>query len=370
MPRTCGGPDESDPAPLSRHQALAVARATARELGGLRAVRREVARWRRRAEAIPDPMLRDEALTSLRTKRSLVEGAARFWNIPSRADPALLRVLVAFEVMADFLDLRSEATIDQHQGTVSAAIEAFVDAVDIERPLSDYYRDRPGRDDGGYLRTLVSTCRAGCAVLPHYAEARPLLAHHAYLARSLDLQHAPDPVRRDRTLVRFATDEIGCSPGASWFEQTAGTSSALIVIVLLTVAADENATVDDLHAAATAYVRTASLGMLLDSYADQLDDALTGQFSLIAYYPDQQAAVARIGVLIDQALREVRALRHGERHVLLVSMMVALFLSHDGARDERLLAGTRALVRSGGSLTRLLVPILRVWRIGYRQRSG
>lgn len=370
MRSPCGGSGEPDPTPLTKHQALAVAQATARELRVLRAVRREVARWQRLAETIPDPMLRAEALTSLRTKRSLVEGAARFSNILSRPDPALLRALVAFEVMADFLDLRSEATIDQHQGTVSAAIEAFVDAVDVERPLSDYYRDRPGHDDGGYLRALVSACRASCAALPRYAEARPLLAHHAYLARSLDLQHDPDPVRRDRTLERFATDEIGGSPDESWFEQTAGTSSALIVIVLLTVAADEDATVGDLHAAAAAYAKTASLGMLLDSYADQLDDALTGQFSLVAYYPDQQATVARIGVLIDQALREVRGLRHGERHALLVSMMIALFLSHDGARDERLLAGTRELVRSGGSLTRLFVPVLRAWRIGYRQRAG
>jgi hypothetical protein len=33
-------------------------------------------------------------------------------------------------------------------------------------------------------------------------------------------------------------------------------------------------------------------------------------------------------------------------------------------------AGTARLARAGGTLTRLLVPVLRLWRIAYAQRSS
>jgi hypothetical protein len=49
--------------------------------------------------------------------------------------------------------------------------------------------------------------------------------------------------------------------------------------------------------------------------------------------------------------------------------MGALCASKDSARARRMRPQTREIVRAGGSLTRLLVPILRAWRIVYSQRD-
>jgi hypothetical protein len=49
--------------------------------------------------------------------------------------------------------------------------------------------------------------------------------------------------------------------------------------------------------------------------------------------------------------------------------MVALYLSKDSAQASHRRAQTRSLVRAGGSLTRLLLPILRAWRTMYGLRS-
>ena len=50
--------------------------------------------------------------------------------------------------------------------------------------------------------------------------------------------------------------------------------------------------------------------------------------------------------------------------------MVAMYLSKDSARDPALHATTDSFVRAAGSLTRLLLPILRLWRITNGQRAN
>ncbi len=53
---------------------------------------------------------------------------------------------------------------------------------------------------------------------------------------------------------------------------------------------------------------------------------------------------------------------------MIVACMVAMYLSKDSAHTEVMRTTTRGLVRAGGSLTRLLLPILRLWRIAYAQQ--
>jgi hypothetical protein len=49
--------------------------------------------------------------------------------------------------------------------------------------------------------------------------------------------------------------------------------------------------------------------------------------------------------------------------------MIALYLSKDSARVSAMRDDTGAMAASGGSLTRLLLPILRLWRTAYAVRS-
>ncbi len=102
-----------DRMPLFSRQAWALGVATTRELlWGLSAVSREVKHWRTLASSIPDITLRHAALGALARKRGNIDGAALFWILPRRRSPQLLRLLVAYEVMADFLDTVSEDGAD------------------------------------------------------------------------------------------------------------------------------------------------------------------------------------------------------------------------------------------------------------------
>jgi tetraprenyl-beta-curcumene synthase len=328
-----------------------------RELGwGLRLVRRELAGWRARAARIEDPVLREHAVGSLMRKRTLVDGAAFYWTLPDRRDPELLRLLVAFQVLADLLDELSE------RGEGDDLMRAFSEAVDLDATPGEY-------DE--YMMTLIEACRAGCAALPRYPVIQPLLTAHARQAGALALHHIADPDARADALRHFAATEFGAPGEATWFEQTAGGASALTIIVLLAMAADPQTTEHDLHAAAAVYSPwVAALSMMLDSYVDQYDDRASGHVSFVAYYADADAAMQRIAFLINHSLRGLASLRDGERHVLISAAMTAMFLSRDSARSDDLAAGTRALTVAGGSLTRLLLPILRAWRRAYGLRGG
>ena len=128
---------------------------------------------------------------------------------------------------------------------------------------------------------------------------------------------------------------------------------------------------DELTRTYDAYVRwIAPAGAMLDSFADIAEDSASGDHSYIAHYPSMDEAVERIGELVRQSRREIRALPGGDRHSVVLSSMVAFFLSKDAARAPELRASTRELRRAGGPLVALLLPVLRLWRTAYGQRSA
>ena len=165
---------------------------------------REVDRWRTAAAAIPDDALRHDALAAIDCKRANIDGAALFWTLPRVRSHELLRLLVAYEILADFLDCTSERAA--HAGVTNGCQlhRALIEALDPDLHVSDYYRYHPWARDGGYVRALVDTCRRTCVLLPSYEAARPLLHRAACLTQVLALNHEPDPTRRDALLRAWA----------------------------------------------------------------------------------------------------------------------------------------------------------------------
>lgn len=336
----------------------------------MRAVAREVRGWRRRAASIPDAALRTDALRSLKSKRASTDGAALFWTLPDARCPDLLGLLVAFEVMADFLDNVSERGVRAGPANGIQLHVALSEALDPGGPVSAYYRHHPWREDGGYLRALVGVCRERCALLPHYGRVRSPAIHAATLAQMLGLNHEPDPQLRDAALREWARREAGGWEELTWFESTAAASGWLTVLALLALAAGGEPEEDRVLAICAAYLPWISLvATMLDSYADQVDDAAGAQHSYIAHYPCAETTVARVGEILHEADRRARALPDGTRHTVIVACMVAMYLSKDSSRSPQMRASTRNLAAAGGSLPRLLLPVLRIWRVLYSQRD-
>jgi len=336
---------------------------------GLAAVAGEVRGWKARAVEIPDPALRNDALSALTRKRGHTDGAALLWTIPRARDYNLLRLLVAYEIVWDFLDGVNECGAAAGQVNGRQLHLALLDALDLTRPISDYYRHHQCESDGGYLRILVEACRESCRKLPSYWTIRPLLVREAIRAQVLAVNHDLDPALRDAGLQKWAAATFPESTEASWFELSGAASASLTIHALLALGAEPGCSDERLGRTCAAYFPWISAATtMLDSYVDRTEDLANGDHSYVSHYPAPQLAAARICELIERSLKEARSLRDGERHKVIVACMVAMYLSKDSAHTDAMSGTTKSLVRAGGSLTRLLLPILRLWRIANAQQ--
>ncbi|MHB1860496.1 MAG: DUF2600 family protein [Solirubrobacteraceae bacterium] len=375
-------------AALGPAQLAALVRVAGRELAwGLAACSREVRRWRARAQAIPDPSLRVDALEGLTRKRTHLDGAALFAALPPRRSPELLRALVAFQTILEYLDGVNERAAHAGGRNGLQLHLALREALIPGSAPVDYYRHNPAREDGGYLRELVSSCQRACSALPSYAAVRgPLLDS----ARSLDvlaLNHEPDRRRRDALLQRWVARERPARLTERWHELTGEATGSLAIHGLLALAARERVEQRGVELALAVYPRMGALATMLDSYVDQARDAERGTHSYLAHYAPEET-IAALAALVGECLASAPGLPGGQRNSVLVASMIAMYLSGDGARifdadahgdadahsdadaHGATLAGTRALTRVGGALTRLLIPVLRAWRLAYGLASA
>jgi tetraprenyl-beta-curcumene synthase len=357
---------------ISVGQAWALGVAVVREVAwGLRGVLREVERWQAHAAEIPDATIREDALAALEQKRPNTDGAALFWTITTQRCPRLLKLLVAYEIMADFLD----STIERgaHVGIANGRQLhlALVDAVDIARPISDYFRHHPWQDDGGYLPRLVEACRYGCTTLPSYWSVRPLLIRAAALAQVQGLNHELDLPLREVVLKAWAEREGDAGNEIGWYETAGAASAWLTVLALMAVAAEPARQANHVSDVYSAYFPWFSLtATLLDSYGDLVEDQLNKENSYIARYGSLEAAVRRTDDVVRRATLEACLLHNGARHSVILAAMIAMYLSKDSAVTPDMKPMSRQLLRSGGPLAMLLGPVLRAWRAAYSLRGA
>jgi tetraprenyl-beta-curcumene synthase len=361
---TCARPH--DPAPPSTAQLAALARVACRELTwGLPLAAAEIRRCKRRATAIPDPRLRADAIHGLTAKRPHLDGAALFAALPRTRSPALLRALLRFEAILEYLDNTHERASETGIENGMQLHAALVDALDQQTTTGRaYYRSHPWGDDAGYLEALVASCRTAASSLPSYPAIRePLLEHAQRLAHVLPLNHEPDPARRAVGLRRWAT--LQSDGDWQWFERTAADTGSLVVHGLLALAAEPTVGDPEIARTLALHRRLSLAATMLDSYVDQRQDALAGRHSYVAYYGDSDTMSSRLGELITECLSVAGTLPNARQTNVLIASMVALYLSSDSSRSPTLARSTRMLLRSGGSLTILLAPVLRAWRIAY-----
>jgi tetraprenyl-beta-curcumene synthase len=358
--------------PLSGAQRAALLRAAARELGGgLQAVDRELRRWRTQAVAIPDSLLREDALFAIDQKRGHTDGAALFWTLPTPRRIGLLRLLVTFEVIYDYLDNLSERAAGVEVAH-ARLFEALADALDPDGgDPGDYYRALPWAEDGGYLHALVVACRERCRELPGFQAVRPFLAVEAARFPVLALNHDREATRREAVLRRWAGAEFETDHGLEWHELTAAASQSVVTFALLALAADPHATTADAATMHAAYFPWFAYAVtMLDAYVDQHEDRRMGAHSYVGYYRSSERAVDRIVESVARSARSLLALPHGERHAVILGCMVGMYLSKDSASTPDLRDGTVRVRRAGGALTALLVPVLRLWRVANGQTAA
>ena len=336
-------------------------------------VARQLARWRRRADGIADPVLRGLALDAL-AKSGNIEGAAAFATFVPRSHRKLvLRAVVAFQTAYNYLDLLTEQLGPDPAANARRLHEALLVALDPAATHLDYYEYNPQHDDDGYLSEIVEVCRGALGVMPSYAAVAPSARRAA--ERIVEFQSCnTGELQGDlAALERWARAATPPGEDLRWWETAAAGGSSLCVYALIALAAerDLDASLQTVAAVKDAYFPwTGALHSLLDNLVDVAEDRATGQHNLIGLYASPQEASTRMGRLAERSLHAARELP-GDGDSLILAAMASFYLSTPDASLPAARPVARAVLDVLGKPAALAGLVFRLRRLAsHRRRRG
>lgn len=314
------------------------------------AVGRALLAQRREAERIPDPGLRQQALSSITEKAFHCEGGG-VYAAPSRdPDGRLLAFLIPYQTLCDYLDTVTDRGPSDDPADLRCLHQALADAVNPYAPLGDYYRCHPVGDDAGYLAGLVLSAQRALALFPGYAWVKPRI--EALVRRYIHLQvakHGP-PASRVTALVDAHRAEGPAAADLFWWEHAAATGSTLGIFALLNRALSKDPP-PDLDAVQRLYFPWLSaLHILLDYFVDQEEDRRHGDLNFVAHYPSAGVAAGRLQAILSEVVTRSQPLGDGAFHRYVAHGLLGFYLSDRKLRHAFWGAPCR-LLGSGGAVS-------------------
>jgi tetraprenyl-beta-curcumene synthase len=337
----------------------------------IRPLRREQRRWGERARAIPDAVLRRQALEALEGKAANVEAIGVFATLAPRARrrPAVA-AMAALQIAVDYIDTLSEAAGDDPLADGLQLHRALTVSLTPGAEAEDWYRHHPRRDDGGYLSALVAGCQELVRGLPSQAAVLPLARRAAQrCGEGQSHTHAAaaggdrGAGRGDASQLERWANELESPAGYRWWEVAAGASSSVAAHALLAAAASPTASTEQGLLIDDAYFPSVgALTVLLDDLVDLEQDRAAGQHNYMAYYRDSGDAADRLALIASRAAAAIAPLPHRRRHRAILAGVMAFYLSQPQARTAFARPIRDRLLDSLGPATRLLTAAMRLQR--------
>ncbi len=308
------------------------------------------------AAKIPDPLLREQALASVRNKAYHVAGGCIMATFLTPEQAAhYIEIVAPLETIYDYLD----NLCDRHPQVDASAFPilhwAIGDALNPNAPPHDYYALGPHGDDGGYLAMLVETVQSGLLRLPGHELLAAMFDEAATFYGELQTYKHLPRYERDEACIGWYREHQARFPDLQWFEFAAAAGSQFQVYVPLYMLFAGQ--LQQLQAGYDAYFpAVAALHVLLDAFIDQAEDREHGELNLYGCYSDETAARKRIALLAATANRSFAGLPHPRRHRFLLRTMALFYLTHPKIFAQRLNRQAVRLLRSFNGKSKVTAP--------------
>jgi len=287
--------------------------------------------WTDKAKAIPDPELRRQALTSIRSKAFHCEGGSLYGLLAGRQIDEAIRFIVAYQTISDYLDNLCDRSNSLDPLDFQALHESMLHALTPEASLAGYYRHRHERDDGGYLHGLVQTCQGVLAGIPSYQSLVPFLLD---LSRSYGELQVHKHVRREERLSRLQNwfalnrDKDPVLNEMLWQEFSASTGSTLGIYALVCSALRGDFLPESARDMKEVYFPwIQGLHILMDYFVDQEEDRAGGDLNFCSYYAGSEELIERIMFFFRKADEGAKRLSHSGFHRMVCRGLPALYLA-------------------------------------------
>lgn len=325
------------------------------------AARDELERWQDRAQANPDPALREQSLKKLSSEALNSEGATIFTLLALRSSRRrLIRLIVAYQTMYDYLDAVNEEPAFSSLNDGLQLHRALLDTVQCSSTKTDYYAGHSGRDDGEYLYALVNACRDVLNALPHKTAVTPTLTAAIERCSEAQAHNHASVVEGYDSLIHWSERQAPGS-GYLWWELAAAGVSSLALHAVLAAAATPGMTSYEAQRIGDAYFpAVCAISALLDSLIDLERDANTTNHRFAGHYTSSDQAAERYAAIIVDAEAQLGRLEQARRHRVLLAGVLSYYLSARGARSE--LAHTVA-EKATNATSFTIWPVLIIMRI-------
>ena len=307
--------------------------------------------WKQRAEKIPDPELRHQAMMSIATKTFHCEGGSIYGLLARNDYKEAIRFIVAYQTISDYLDNLCDRSSSLDPLDFAALHEAMPQALTPDAAKSDYYRYHKEKDDGGYLAALVATCQQVLGNLPNYGIAAESLHKLAGYYCDLQIHKHVSIEERIPRLEEWFSGHKDDLPEMTWFEFAACAGSTLGIFCIVAQLFNKNTSAELVTNTAKAYFPwVQGLHILLDYLIDQEEDIKGRDLNFCAYYPSIDFTAARLTFFYKQAQLSVADLPDAKFHHLVNRGLLSIYLADSKvSQQEKVGRVARQLLRLGGA---------------------
>ncbi|MBB6450209.1 tetraprenyl-beta-curcumene synthase [Geomicrobium halophilum] len=323
--------------------------------------------WRQKAETIPNDELREQALASIEKKAFHCEGGAVYGLLAGDEGRKVIRFIVAYQTISDYLDNLCDRSTSLEERDFRSLHQSMHHALTPGERTENYYKYREDQDDGGYLTSLVKTCREVLEELPGFLDVQKAMQQLAGYYCDLQVYKHIEKEKRVERLENWFSMHKNDLPSMTWYEFSACAGSTLGVFCLAAYASHDrmlSKEVNDIKKGYFPWVQ--GLHIMLDYFIDQEEDREEDDLNFVFYYENEEQMVERIRYVKEKADESIRSLPDWKFHQLINKGLIAMYLSDKKVQEDKELKRTaKRFIRFGGLPTAFFY--LNSWM--YRQTS-
>jgi len=312
-------------------------------------VKRLLVQWQREAELCGDEELRRQALNSIAGKDFHCQGGAVFAVPYPEQEDVLLRIIVAYQTLCDYLDNLCDRA-DCLDGLAFRELHfSLTDALTPHGAKHQYYQTYPYQNDGGYIDKMVDECRHNLQQLPSYHLVQADVITLAGLYIELQVKKHIAWESREKILIEWASAQLVDHPGLQWNEYAAATGSTLALFALFGLAARDKLEPEEVQTTLQTYFPwICGLHILLDYFIDQEEDRAGGDLNFTFYYPENEVMIKRLKIFIREAHIQASQLPNPSFSRTVIEGLLAMYFSDKKVKKQGFGQMTRELINESG----------------------
>ena len=161
------------------------------------------------------------------------QGGAVFAIAARGHEKAVLRIIVAYQTLCDYLDNLCDRAGSTDGEAFRHLHNSLLTALTPGSACEDYYLFYPHKQDGGYINKLVAECQTQIETLSNYRRVQERLWELANWYIELQVRKHLHPEIREEQLIGWAKELCSRYPGVRWQEIAAAAGSTLALFALL-----------------------------------------------------------------------------------------------------------------------------------------